>query len=294
MKALIIGADTLTGKELFKYLVENKSALIAEKKSLPKYTDSVSVVPTLFRVKKGTANKSEVIEQVDDEADASSGNGAMDENTDTLRVKVVANTCNWCDSQMDVLLRDSAKRTIKERKGLLVHLHDHIHSIEAKVGEVADVYLQDINLTDLGINQVGYTQAIIFETDVLKSYNEKIFNQYRLKKINQHSIGLQYVKIELAINDPDYEKEMDFWNKYYPLVINKDAVDAKGYFWVVSEIKLLENSAVLFGSNEITPTISVTSGAKSHPSAEDIDSTPPEKDDAFNWSDAIKSTSFFN
>lgn len=291
MKPLI--PDNLVGKDLFNYLIENKDKLIAAKKSLPKYTEPVAAKASLFTIKKGApGKKSEVIEQVDEESDADATAGAMNENTDALRVKVVSNTCNWCDSQMDVLLRDSAKRTIKERKGMLVHLHDHIHSIEAKVGEVADVYLQDMNLADLGINQVGFTQVIIFETDLYKSYNEKIFNQYRLKKINQHSIGLLYVKIELAINDPDYEKEMDFWNKYYPLVINKDVVDEKGYFWVVSEIKLMENSCVLFGSNEITPTLDISSGTKGDP-AKAIPPAPPANENEFNWSEQIKSTQFF-
>jgi DNA-directed RNA polymerase subunit RPC12/RpoP len=33
--------------------------------------------------------------------------------------------------------------------------------------------------------------------------------------------------------------------------------DEYGFFWVVSEIKLLENSCVLFGANELTPTLEV-------------------------------------
>lgn len=282
--------EGLKGKELFDFLVTNKAALINEKKSLPKYSDTISYRPMLYSLKKGVASKSEIIDTVDEEADASSGNGNMMPDSDSLRVKVVANTMNWCDSQMDVLLKDCSKKTIKERKNMIPHLHDHIHSIEAKVGEVADIYLQDINLIDLGVNEVGFTQVIIFETDIFKSYNEKIFNQYKLKKINQHSIGLQYIKIELAINDAEYEKELDFWNKYYPLVINKDVVDEKGYFWVVSEIKLLENSCVLFGSNELTPTLDTKNQP---PAGTEIDPPPGnQKDQSF--MDYLHKTKFIN
>jgi hypothetical protein len=135
-----------------------------------------------------------------------------------------------------------------------------------------------MKLTDLGLNQSGSTQVLIFETDVMASYNEKIFNQYKLKKINQHSIGLQYVKISLCINDKDSEKEYDFWNKYYPQVINKEVVDQRGYFWVVTEIKLLENSCVLFGSNELTPTLDVKASTESQPPSGTGKNQPPPFD----------------
>ncbi len=69
--------------------------------------------------------------------------------------------------------------------------------------------------------------------------------------------GLQYVKIDLAINDPDAITEFETWNKYIDTIINKDMVREQGFFWAVKEIKLLENSAVLFGANELTPTLEV-------------------------------------
>jgi hypothetical protein len=131
--------------------------------------------------------------------------------------------------------------------------------VGAEVGDVVNIYSQDISLSELGLNQKGTTQVLIFETDIIKEYNPVVFKKYRAGKIKQHSIGLMYIRIALAINDEENEKEYDFWNKYYDQVINKDIVDERGYFWVVSEIKLLENSAVLFGANELTPTLDVKS-----------------------------------
>jgi len=119
----------------------------------------------------------------------------------------------------------------------------------------------------------------------MRSYNEKIYNQYKLEKINQHSIGLQYVKISLCINDEDSEKEYDFWNKYYPQVINKEVVDQRGYFWVVTEIKLLENSCVLFGSNELTPTLDVKADTGTQP----LQSTDKDQPLPFDFVKAVKS-----
>lgn len=45
------------------------------------------------------------------------------------------------------------------------------------------------------------------------------------------------------------------FDKYYPDVVNKEDVDKQGYFWAVLEAKLKEGSAVLMGSNWVTPTL---------------------------------------
>jgi hypothetical protein len=94
-------------------------------------------------------------------------------------------------------------------------------------------------------------------------------------KVNQHSIGLQYVKLSLAINDEDYKEEFEVWNKYNEQIINKDKAEANGFFWAVQEIKLIENSAVLFGSNEITPTLD--NNLKNEPSVDTQKEQPTEQ-----------------
>jgi hypothetical protein len=226
-------------KDLHKYLIENKKTLISQKKSMPIFSESFISSPSIIHSKK----------------DINKSNTPVQEDVDRLRVKVVANTANWIDSHLDMLLPNCWAKSIQERKSFIPHLHDHIHRIDAKVGEVVDIFSTNVTLQELGISGVGTTESLIFLTDIIKSYNEIVFNQYKQGRINQHSIGLQYVKLELAINDEDYEKELDFWNKYYPQVINKEKADKQGFFWVVQEIKLIENSAVLFGSNELTPTL---------------------------------------
>ena len=228
-----------TKKELFSYLKDNKKELTATKKSMPIFSDAVSFNTSLIH-KTGEATKA---------------NTPVTGDMDRLRVRVVANTANFIDSHMDMLLPDAAKKSISQRKSIIPHLHDHIHTIEAKIGEVVDITLPILSYSDLGIKGVGTTQAIVFETDIMKDYNEKVFNQYKMGRVNQHSIGLQYLQLELAINDEESEKEFDFWNKYYDQIINKEEADKKGFFWVVQEIRLIENSAVLFGSDEATPTL---------------------------------------
>lgn len=264
MKKIIID-ETLKGRELFDFLIANKSDLIAQKKAIIKTTDAIS--SNTFFTSKATKAA---------------------EDTGSIHVKVVANAALWMDSQMDVLLPDCWKRSINNRKGMIPHLHDHVHTVDAVVGDVTDIYAQDISLRELGLDKSGSTQCLIFETDIVKSYNEKVYNLYRQGKIKQHSIGLNYVKIEIAINDEESQKEFDFWNKYIDKVINREEAEGRGFFFVVSEIKLLENSAVLFGSNELTPTLDAK-----HPTPgtdENHSSTVTD----FDLDKAIKTTKFFN
>lgn len=242
----------LKGKELFTFLLANKEALIAEKKSMPmKYTDTLShkAVVKYFSSKTGATK--------DD-----SGNTEDPTDPNKLHVTAVANVFLYMDSQYDVLLPGCCKRTLKERKGKFVQLHDHIYKIDAKIGEVTDVYTKDLQLSELGVLKTGSVESLIFEFDAIKSYNEQIFNQYKAGKVDQYSIGLQYVSIDIAINDPDSPKEIEFWNKNINNIINRDAAIAAGFFFVVSEIKLLENSAVLFGANDMTRTLNVSGKIK--------------------------------
>lgn len=235
MKIDIEKINNMPDGERFNYLRQNKDLLIKTKKSTPDHAD----VCNFGIINIGTSRKS-----VEKEQD----NGI-------IRRKVVANTSNWIDSQMDMILPGAVTKSLKERKSLIPHLHDHIHRLDAKVGEVFDIYEMIIQLTDLGLAKMGSTTVLVFETDIYKSYNDQIYNQYKHNKINQHSIGLQYIDIALAINDPNDNDHYDIWVKYIDMAINKELAIERGYFWIVREYKLLENSSVLFGANELTPTL---------------------------------------
>jgi hypothetical protein len=235
----------LNGKALHQYLVENKSDLIARKMMLPIKSEPVCCDPSFITPVKAGAAKAD-------------GTLATEIDPDVIGVKVVANTAWWCDSHMDVLTDKSYNKSIKERGILIPHINDHDWECTAHVGDVKAVYTQEMSLKELGLKKIsGTTTCLIFETMIRKDYNEKVHRFYKNGKINQHSIGLQYLSIELAINNPDYEKEIDFWNKYIDKVINREYVEEKGYFWLISEIKIFENSCVLFGANELTPTLEV-------------------------------------
>lgn len=273
MKVLI--DENLKGKELYKFLVENKSGLIAQKKTAIKTCEPVSFNPEFFHVKEASANKTAI--------------GAIPEDATSIRAKIVANTSMWMDSQKDVLLPDCWAKSIKDKKGRL-HLKDHTFKLEAEVGEVFNIYSQDLSLSELGVNKAGVVQVLVYESDVKKSYDEKVFTKYKTGRINQHSISLNYVKLEIAINDEDFKEEFANWNKYIDLIINKEEAEKSGFFWIVPEIKLIECSAVLAGANELTPTLEVGKDTFSQP----VKTTEeqPLNQPYFDWSKAIKETQF--
>jgi hypothetical protein len=85
---------------------------------------------------------------------------------------------------------------------------------------------------------------------------------------------MQYVQILLCINSEEkyYTEEKTNWDKYYPMVANKDVADERGCFWAVTEAKIIEGSAVVIGSNGATPTISVEQIVPSNDTQENEDS----------------------
>ena len=66
--------------------------------------------------------------------------------------------------------------------------------------------------------------------------------KYKQNKVKNHSVGMRYVKLDLAMNSESKwdEEEKKVWDKYYPIVANKEVADERGYFWVVTEAKIIE------------------------------------------------------
>lgn len=220
-------------KEAIKKLVENKSELIELKKAERKFTNGINAV-----VKSNAVVK-----------------GVFKDGDDSLERTIIGNTYLWMDSHDDVHAKGVFTKSIKERQDKIFHLHDHEFKITSKVGEPSSIYEKQITWKELGINKDGVTEALFMDTEIIKGYNNQIFNEYKTNKINQHSVGMQYVKIDLAVNDEDYDDEYKTWKDNIDSLGNKEQAETKGFFWLVREAKLIEISAVLLGSNELTPTL---------------------------------------
>lgn len=249
--------------ELFSYLKQNKNLLISRKKSTIKYGDGI--VGEVRNVDK-TEFESKDIAVTNDQLEEG-----------TLVAKVVINTTNFMDSHDDVHFPNIWKKSLSETKYLL-HLESHEMEFDAIIADGEDVksYTKSLSWSSLGYNYVGNTQALIFESKVSSKRNLFMYNQYLNGYVKNHSVGMRYVKIEMAINSEEkyYAEEKAIWDKYYPQIANKELADEKGYFFAVTEAKVIEGSAVVRGSNVATPTISITEvGTKSTP---EVINEPPQ------------------
>lgn len=232
-----------TKEQLFDALKSNKKTLIMTKKATEKRADAVSY-GYVENISKNSATKDEI-------------NGGLSD-VSTLNVKVVINTTNFLDSHGDVHINGIWKKSISDNnnKGFL-HLQEHEREFDKVISDNAKGYVQSMTWKQLGLPYEGKTEALIFESTIDKKRNEFMLNQYANGWVKNHSVGMRYVNIELAINsEAEYDKEYkDLWDKYYPIVANKEVADERGYFWVVTEAKIIEGSAVVMGSNSATPTL---------------------------------------
>lgn len=222
--------------DLFKWLKENKHLLITEKKSQIKHADPVSIM-----VVPGVTNKA---------------------NPDLLglseiNVKVAINTTSIRDSHKDVHIPGIWKKSLSENK-MIYHLQEHQMKFDRIISDRVTAYTKTMSWLELGFSYPGNTEVLIFDSAIEKEQNAFMFEQYAKGKVKNHSVGMQYVQVEMAINSESKndEKEKATWDKYINQVANKEEVEEDGYFFAVTEAKVIEGSAVVLGSNRATPTIS--------------------------------------
>ena len=241
-------------KALFAYLVSNKADLIDISKSVVKFADSWDM-PDVQRMP-SIIGKASI-----------GGN----DTSDAIERTIIPNTYYWMDSHDDVHIPGIFAKAISEK--MPFHLHDHIFQVSAKVGKPIKAYEQAINWRDLGIQKDGQTQALFVDSKILKSFNRQIFEAYKDNEVDQHSVGMMYVRMALAVNDPEYKEEYAEWQKHIGKIGNPERAEEKGYFWAHYEAKLREFSAVLQGSNELTPTLPAGKSTQDAPS-EDTQKEP--------------------
>jgi hypothetical protein len=218
-------------------ILKNKQEAINIKKSAYKHSDVVNN----HIIKEDNENVTKVLLE-DDEQDNV--------------VKVIANTYYWLDSHGDVHVKGCFTKSIKENQDKIFHFDNHEHSFNSKVGKVKSVKEVNVNWTDLGVNKDGKTICVIGETELIEDYNCQVYDAYKNNEVNQHSVGMQYVNLQIAVNQPQEVESYKLWNEVYPMLGNPETADKLGYFWVVKEAKLKEYSCVLWqGSNSLTPTV---------------------------------------
>ena len=208
-----------------------------------------------IKLKKAQLKKCNVVDLPSIKTVTTKGAILKEDNEEEIFRTIVGNTYGFMDSHDDVHIKGIFTKSIKENGQNVLHLHDHVHQLDAKVGTPLKVYEEAVDWMDVGLDKIGKTTALLMDSRIEKARNPNIFADYKGSQITQHSVGMQYVKMELAVNDSDEEEEFAIWEKYKSEVINLDLAEEKGYFWAVTEAKLIEISCVIRGSNELTPTL---------------------------------------
>jgi hypothetical protein len=250
-----------TREELFKWLKTNKATLISQKKFQPKFADAVSYsVPVHDH--KGSAVKDFTTESL-----AQLGR---------INIKAVINTTGLLDSHGDVHIKGLWKKSLQENKNISL-LQEHQMKFDKIITTSVKAAAVDFSWKDLGFKFEGATQALFFDCDVEPTRNPFMYDQYVKGYVNNHSVGMQYVTLYLCINSEEkyYREEKEYWDKYIKQVVNSDVAEEQGYFWAVTEAKVIEGSAVVLGSNYATPTISVTE-SKAAGESTATNTEPPE------------------
>jgi HK97 family phage prohead protease len=147
----------------------------------------------------------------------------LDVDMENKTVKTVWARFNNVDLDNDIIVPEAVTKTIKERgpkgKNLIWSLVDHCANMTSVIGKPSELFVKDDML-------IAVTKII--ETEI----GEDMIKLYNANLINQHSIGFSTIK--------------------------SDWQDQKQTIRIIKELKLYEGSAVLWGANPETPTLSLT------------------------------------
>lgn len=259
-----------TQRELFNYLVENKKDIIDQKKGVTKRAEgglSATFLTSLSGVtdvqKSAFVNKAKPLYENDKEKGI-------------LKRTVLANTYWWMDSHSDVHLGRGEEgdqaiftESIKDRASKVFPIDQHNWSLDGRMGKTLALYEAPISWRALGVGKTGMTEGLFADAEIQRSKNERRYEDYLNDEIDQHSVGMRYLDIQLAVNDEDeYPKEYAVFQKFINKIGNRQAVEKQGYFFAVGKAHLGEYSAVIAGSNELTPVMGAGASTKEEPSGD--------------------------
>ena len=209
---------------LFSALRENKNVLIAQKKMATKEADSVVCMP-FISIEKDNAIKAEPV-------DISTVN--------LLKMQLIINTTNIMDSHSDVHINGIWGKSAKEKKDIYL-LQEHQMKFDKIITDKIKASVVTMSWAELGYTYPGSTEALVFAAEVDNKRNPFMFEQYGKGYVKNHSVGMRYVNMELCLNSEskwDIE-EKENWDKYIGNVANKSEAEDQGYFWAVTEAKII-------------------------------------------------------
>jgi hypothetical protein len=131
----------------------------------------------------------------------------------------------------------------------------HKKKSEIQKSDFSAVLLDSVQkASNSGIDKL---EVLVYEAVIKKDRNEYMFNQYLKGYVLNHSVGMRYFKLLFCYDskETEYSQNKENYDKYYDSILNKE--DVTEYFWAVLEAKNIEGSAVVKGSNFLTPVLSI-------------------------------------
>lgn len=261
---------------MLKAVKDNKELIIDQKKAAIKFSDWLEV-------------KVKSVAQGQEKAEG--------ENTEIKigdYVYPVINTTNYFDSHGDVHIDDIWNVSVNDQKNKVYYIINHDLEVGKVIAYPEDVtpMIKTMNWTELGRDYPGTTQALIFKVKLSEDGNADANKAIIGRRKLENSIRMRYIRMKLCINDSSqyYKEEYSNWLQYVDKVANREAVEAEGYFWAVLEAQIYkEGSAVLAGSNDVTPILDSLDEDKSHPPAGSEDNKQKEVNPSSDSSTAKRS-----
>lgn len=224
-----------TREDLFKHLKEHAAKIIDLKTKDVRHTDGADFLP-----------KAEVTAKAAFFQDG--------------HVFPVINTTKYMDSHNDVHLDGVWDVSVKQQQGNVYYVVDHKLEIDSIIAHPEDVEMKIVLMDweELGANFKGQTEALVFKVPMNKIQHQKALDIIKQRRNIQHSVRMQYLKVQLAINSTsdEFKQEKAVFDKWIYSIVNQEKAQENGYFWAVEEAKIFkEGSMVIFGSHDITPMV---------------------------------------
>lgn len=234
--------------DLFKALVENESFIIDAKKSqvYKSFEKGLQVISDQKTIEKAFNDSEKGIK------------------FDADYYYFVVNSANYLDSHNDMHVDGNWNKSVKDQNGKVYLVWHHDFSKTENIiafPEDIEMMTSKVAWSLLGKSYDGETYSLIYKVKKDKIVNENVSKWLKEGRKLQLSVRMQYIKLETAFNsdDSDYAKQTENYQKYYPLIANKDEFKQIEYFFIVKEAKnVMESSLLPFGSNSATAEISQT------------------------------------
>lgn len=225
---------------MFKELVLNKDEIIAFKKS---------------QIQKSCDKGNSVIAKVLDPSKLTDQVKGI--KFDDNHYYIAVNSTKILDSHEDLHLNGIWDVTVKAQQGKNYLVDTHVLSVGTTIArkEYIEMIIATVPFAMVGKSYKGDTQVLIYKIPKDKIIDQKAKEWLDSGDDIEASVRMQYVTIEFCL-DSDDKEDVTFkanYDKYYPMIANKDDFEEIFYFWAVSEAKNInESSLVLFGSNGAT------------------------------------------